>query len=162
VKFKRTSVVLALGAVALMAVTPIASAQETDASPDVAGKGWLKARGTGNATIDMAGQIVVYIDGDVAITSLGDRFRVKLRTDRAQDYITESVGPDVLLEDFTGWLVVRGNHFVIEMEGSMKFKARGKGAAYLEGKGIYKTRRGHPHRWDPAGVEVRIGPAGAA
>ncbi|NND04415.1 MAG: hypothetical protein HKN91_16690 [Acidimicrobiia bacterium] len=161
-KFKRTSVVLALAAVALMAITPIASAQETDGGPDVAGKGWLKARGTGNATIDMGGKIRVFIDGDVAITNLGDRFQVKLRTDRARAYVTESVGPDVLLQDFTGWLVVKGNHFLIEMEGSMKFKAKGKGAAYLEGNGIYKTRRGHPHRWDPAGLEVRIGPAESA
>ena len=161
-KFKRTSVVLALAAVALMAFTPIASAQETDGGPDVAGKGWLKARGTGNATLDMGGKIRVYIDGDVAITNLGDRFQVKLRTDRNQDYATESVGPDVLLEDFSGWLVVKGNHFVIEMEGSMKFKAKGKGAAYLEGEGVYKTRRGRPQPWDPAGVEVRIGPADAA
>ena len=161
-KFKRTSVVLALAAVALMAITPIASAQETDGGPDVAGKGWLKARGTGNATIDMGGKIRVFIDGDVAITNLGDRFRVRLRTDRAQDYVTESVGPDVLLQDFTGWLVVKGNHFIIEMEGSMKFKARGKGDAYLEGNGIYKTRRGHPRLWDPAGSEVRIGPADSA
>lgn len=161
-KFKRTSVVLGLAAVAFMALTPVAGAQETDAGPDVAGKGWLWARGTGTATIDMSGKIVVYIDGDVAITNLGDRFRVKLRTDRSLDYMTESVGPDVLLEDFSGWLLVRGSHFVIEMEGPMKFKARGKGAAYLEGNGIYKTRRGHPHLWDPAGAEVRIGAGDAA
>ncbi len=158
-KFKRTSTVLALAAVALMAITPIAGAQETDGGPDVAGKGWLKARGTGNAAIDMSGKIRVYIEGDVAITSLGDRFRVKLRTDRAQDYVTESVGPDVVLNDFTGWLVVTGSHFVIDMEGSMKFKAIGKGAAYLEGNGLYKTRRGLVRPWDPAGVAARIHPA---
>ena len=155
-KFKRLSIVLALASVAVMAIVPVASAEETSGGPDVAGKGWLKARGNGEATIDMSGKIRVYIDGDVAITSLGDRFQVKLRTDNTREYVTESVGPDVLLTDFTGWIVVRGDHFVIEMEGKMRFKARGKGAAYLEGNGIYKTRRGRPHLWDPAGIEVAI------
>lgn len=155
-RFKRTSILLALATVAVMAVAPAASAHESEGGPDVAGKGWLKARGNGEAAIDMRGKIRVYIEGDVTITNLGDRFQAKLRTDPDHAYITESVGPDVVLDDFTGWLVVRGEHFVIQMDGKMRFKARGKGAAYLEGNGIYKTRRGRPHLWDPAGVEVAI------
>ena len=156
-RFKKTGITIALAAVFVMAFAGVATAQETESGKaDVWGKGWLAAKGTGNATLDMGGWIKMYIDGDVAVTNLGENFEVRLRVDGTEQYVTESVGPDVLLEDFTGWVGVRGNHFLIELEGELKFKAHGGGVAYLEGTGIYKTRRGPFRVWDTGGVEIAI------
>jgi len=158
--FRKTGVIVALVAILVMALAGVASAQEAEsAQADVWGKGWLKAKGTGNATLDMGGWIKVAIDGDVAITNLGDDFEVRLRVDGSDSYLTESVGPDVLLEEFEGWVGVRGNHFLIELEGELKFRAHGGGVAYLEGEGVYKTRRGPIKVWDVGGVEIAIEPA---
>ena len=54
----------------------------------------------------------------------------------------------MLLEDFEGWIGVRGNHFLIELEGELEFRAHGGGVAYLEGEGVYKTCRGPIKVWN--------------
>lgn len=156
----RIGLIAALAAVMVLGVAVAAAAQEDGSgSADVAGRGWLAAKGTGNATLDMGGWIKVRMDGDVAITNLGDDFEVRLRAHDSDEAVTESVGPDVELNDYEGWVAVRGTHFLIEMEGDIAFRAHGHGVAYLEGTGIYKTRRGPVRVWDPAGAEIAIEPA---
>lgn len=158
-RLKRITLVAALVAVMVLGMTAVAGAQEEGGKADVAGRGWLAAKGTGNATLDMGGWIKMKVAGDVAITNLGDDFEVRLRAEGSDEALTESVGPDVELNDYEGWLAVRGSHFLIEMEGDITFRAHGHGVAYLEGTGLYKTRRGPIRAWDVGGLEIAIQPS---
>lgn len=103
----------------------------------------------------MGGYIRVHIDGNVAINNLGDEFEVRIKSDSDAAERLAS-GPDVVLNDFEGWVVVRGNHFAIHLEGRMALHAHGRGAANLKGHGTYKTNNGRPHRWDPTGRDLAI------
>ena len=155
-RLRKIGMISALVAVMLMSFSSLAFAQEVEGEVDISGHGWLAARGTGEATLDMGGWIRVHIDGDVAITNLGDDFEVRILAATDETARTESVGPDVLLEGFEGWVGVHGTHFLIQMEGDLQFRAHGRGTAHLEGTGIYKTRYGRVHTWSNLGVDVAI------
>ena len=137
-------VAMLLFATALLPAT--ASAQADHDDPTVEGRGWLWAKGTGNAEIDMAGRIQAQINGDVTIVDhAGD---LRLFVNNREDDLAEARSLEIELDDFVGGLEVRGSHFTIELDGEMRFRAHGKGQAYLDGNGVYKTRRGPVRVWD--------------
>lgn len=137
--------VLLLFATALLPATASAQAEHDD--PTVEGRGWLWAKGTGDVEIEMGGRIQAQLNGgDVKITDhAGD---LRLFVDNREDELARAQSLEIELDDFVGGLEVRGSHFTIEMEGEMRFRAHGKGQAWLDGQGVYKTRRGPVRVWD--------------
>lgn len=117
---------------------------------DVAGRGWLAARGTGTMTVDMGGTLRMEVAGDVEIRDVGGDMKVWIDGTTAR-----SAGTSIELNDFRGRLVVEGSHFVVRAEGKGRFVARGHGFAHLEGHGVYKTRHGDPQPWD-GDVQVEL------
>ena len=142
---------IALVALTALLVVAFSTAALADSEATVSGTGWLAARGTGTATLDMGGWIKMKVDGDVTINDFdGDLvFRIA-STEAALDSAEARFGPEIVLKDFQGYLTARGSHFLLRAEGSMKFLAHGHGFAYLVGEGIYKTRRGPVRTWDNA------------
>jgi hypothetical protein len=158
-KLKLGAMIVAAAAMTIGAAGVAAAQDDTEQQEtrevDVAGRGSLRAHGTGVVNINMGGYIRVHIDGNLAINNLGDEFDVRIESDANATERLAS-GPDVVLNDFEGWVVVRGNHFAIHLEGRMTLHAHGRGAANLMGQGIYKTNNGRPHRWDPTGRDLAI------
>jgi hypothetical protein len=158
-RLRRTIALIALVALLVVAASAVALA-ESEAT--VAGRGWLVARGTGTATLDMGGWIKMKIDGDVTINDFDGDLSVRIASSEAAlDEAEDRRGPEVVLRDFEGYLVVRGSHFLLKATGTMKFKAHGHGFAYLVGEGIYKTRRGLVRPWDEAAAGLDLGGAAA-
>ena len=129
-------------------LAPAGFASAQDDEPTVEGTGWLAAKGSGSADIDMGGRLRVRVDGDVILTDHAGDMKVDLRggSDRTAE-ATED-GADVILNDYVGRIRVQGTDFSIQIDGEVKLVARGRGQAWLEGQGIYKTRRGDPMVWD--------------
>jgi hypothetical protein len=147
-RFKKTIALVALVALLLVALSAMALAQD---EATVSGTGWLAARGTGTATLDMGGWIKMKIDGDVTVDDFEGDLAVRIASsENALDQAESRRGPEIVLEGFEGYLAVRGSHFLLRAAGTMKFKAHGHGFAYLVGEGIYKTRRGPVRPWDDA------------
>ncbi len=137
----------------LLTVAGVAVAAAPDGRGDVAlhGKGGLWAKGRGTAVLDGGGVVRMKISGDVVITDhTGD---ATIRISDGPDSATESTR--IVLTDFTGAISVRGSGFTVEATGDMKLHAKGRGTAFLSGRGVYFTRHGHG-RWTPDGVEVAI------
>lgn len=153
----RAMVVTTLATTMVIGTGSVASAVEEDRIT-VSGSGWLAARGVGSATLDMGGWIRMQLDGSLTIDDVDGDLEVRIATSRAGlDSAPERLGgPEVVLRDFRGYVAVRGSHFLAKAEGRMRFVARGTGFAYLEGRGVYKTRRGDFHRWDPAGGRLEL------
>lgn len=128
--------IMVLGTVAF-AAPALADGQR----PDVAGRGYLAAGGRGTVHLDMGGKLTLSIRGDVRIVDVaGD----------AQIFIegTETTGDSttVVLENFEGTVKVRGSHFHVAAKGRMRFLARGRGHAHLDGYGWFMTGTKHG-RW---------------
>lgn len=149
----RIGLIAALTAVLVLGLVP--SALASDGEVDLSGYGWLAARGTGEAALDMGGWIEVRIDGDVSIVDVAGDAQVRIRSAEEDAYALAS-RPEVELSNFNGWVAVRGHHFVIRLKGDIRFRAHGHGFAYLEGSGIYRTRNGHVRTWSSSGAEVEI------
>ena len=130
----------------LFALPGVASAQVDD--PTVEGRGWLYAKGTGSVDIDMGGRIRMRLDGDVIITDHAGDLRVELHGGAEQRQAEAESGTDIILNDFTGALRVRGSNFTVHADGDVMLNAHGRGSAWLEGDGVYKTRRGDRMVWD--------------
>ncbi len=147
-RLRKAIAVVMLVALLLVALSAVALA---DGEATVAGSGWLAARGTGTATLDMGGWIKMRVQGDVTINDFDGNLEVRVASsESALDRADPRRGPEIVLEDFDGYLAARGDHFLLRADGSMKFKAHGHGFAYLEGEGVYKTRRGPVRWWDDA------------
>jgi len=147
-RFRKSIALLALTALLLVALSTVALA---DSEATVSGRGWLAARGTGTATLDMGGWIKMKIDGNVSINDFDGDLAVRIASSEASlDQAESRFGPEIVLEEFEGYLAARGSHFLLRAEGTMKFKAHGHGFAYLVGEGAYKTRRGPVRTWDDA------------
>jgi len=102
------------------------------------GRGWLHAKGVGEATLSMGGVVGLRIDGDVKIEDHAGDMKI---------WIDGVTAADVELEGFRGTVRVRGTHFTLKAEGAMELVARGHGIAKLEGRGYFETRRSGPHPW---------------
>ena len=154
-RLKRTMALIAMVALLVVAFSAAALA-ESEAT--LSGHGWLAARGTGTATLDMGGWIKMKIDGNVTINDFDGDLTFRVASSEAALEETESRrGPDVVLDDFEGYLAVRGSHFLLRANGTMTFKAHGHGFAYLAGEGVYKTRRGPARPWDEAVAGLDLG-----
>jgi hypothetical protein len=145
-RFKKTIALVILAALLVVALSTTALAQD---EATVSGSGWLAARGTGTATLDMGGWIKMKINGDVTINDFAGNLAVRIASsETALNQAEPRRGPEIALEAFEGYLAVSGSHFLLRADGKMKFKAHGHGFAYLAGEGIYKTRRGYVRPWD--------------
>ncbi|MGI9600705.1 MAG: hypothetical protein ACR2QE_02390 [Acidimicrobiales bacterium] len=157
---KRTLAFLVLVMATLLVVPTTVSAQTDDTSADatVAGRGWLKARGTGTAEVEMAGFMRLRIDGDVTIVDHAGDLRATVRADGA-DPRRQQVGEsgDIVLTDFEGVVKLKGSHFEVVADGAMVIKAKGKGVATLTGDGVFRTRRGPWRTWDGAALQIGEG-----
>ncbi len=134
----RTVALVALAAVFVGIFGATAFAGEAD----VAGEGWLAARGKGSVTVDMGGTMRMRIDGDVVIRDVAGDMSVEI-----DGAAPPARGTVIRLEDFDGKVVVTGTHFVLRAEGTGAFVAKGHGFASLDGRGVYKTRDGAIHPW---------------
>lgn len=146
---------LALGAMAAMMVAAFGTAamatEDTDAvSGEVVleGAGWLYARGTGEAILNMGGGVRMYLDGDIKIEDHAGDLQVWI-----DGVVASMTGADVELEGFQGRIRVRGSDFTLKAEGAMEFVAHGHGVAKLEGSGVYRTRHSRLHPWDPPATD---------
>ncbi len=142
----RTVVLVALAAVFVGLLGATAFAGETD----VAGEGWLAARGKGTMSVDMGGTLRMEVAGNVEIRDLAGDMTVRIDGADAR-----SAGTSIDLTDFRGRIVVEGSHFVVHARGRGRFVAHGHGFAHLEGRGVYKTRNGDPQPWG-GDVEVDL------
>ncbi len=141
---RRLFTILAL-ALSLLMVASVAAAQEADTEANgtvLHGKGKLVAAGHGTAILNMGGTLSMRVRGNVTITDLAGDARIVIGTspeaplsDRATDG-----GTTVVLENFNGTIRVRGRHFRVRAVGTMSFVAKGKGTAFLHGRGWWRTR----------------------
>ena len=165
---KRTISVSAALAIAVVAFAGVAGAQTDDEAATgqatISGRGWLWAVGRGDATLDMGGKLRMLINGDVEINDVEGDMSVRIVSEDAlfdDDPEGEDLfGPEAVLNDFEGGLVVTGTHFVVEASGTMHFFAQGHGVADLEGTGLYKTRKMRiPRTWSHLGTRLELGAA---
>ncbi len=132
-------------AVSLLMVASVAYAQEADTEANgtvLHGKGVLYAKGHGTAILNMSGLLQMRVRGNVTITDLAGDATIRIDdgpesglADRASDG-----GTTVVLENFNGAIAVRGTRFRVKAVGTMAFRAKGKGTAFLHGRGWWKTR----------------------
>ena len=146
---KRMLAILAVVA-ALMSVTVVAQAQETERS-SVDGRGYIWAKGSGTAILDGHGKVQMAIDGDVVIYDLAGDAKVKIGAvpeeepdGRAAQLQEVSPTTTYTFDNFRGRLQVVGSDFRIEAEGEMRFRGHGEGKVEVDGRGWWKTlhRRG--------------------
>lgn len=147
---KRYSKLLAiLGLVLLLSLT-VAGAASADV---LRGEGWLYARGSGIASLQMSGTVevvghgvgMVYIRGAEQIEASGQGRRV----DRA--------GGVVVFYGHEGTIHIEGEQMVVRMVGKkIEFTAEGKGRAWLRGAGTYETGSGYTGDWAPDGQNVEM------
>ncbi len=132
----------------LFVLPATAQAQEAGDAGDVTveGRGWLYARGTGDVDIDMGGKLRMRVDGNVTIVDNAGDMRVRLRG--GSDSNEEERTTNVTLTDYRGLISVRGSDFSVSVDGEVVLNAHGRGQAYLEGEGGYKTRNGDRTVWD--------------
>lgn len=153
-----TALVLVTG---LMA-TGVAVAQEpeTDANGTILhGRGALWAKGRGVAILDMGGTLRMHIRGNVVINDLAGDATIVIEEsgDAAESDRAADGGTKVVLENFSGSVVVRGSHFRVRARGRMVFLAKGQGTAFLAGRGVWRT----PHNygvWSQGGFRLDFGP----
>ncbi|MDH3705318.1 MAG: hypothetical protein OES57_04590 [Acidimicrobiia bacterium] len=157
---KRTIAFLVVVLTAVLAVPTAALAQTAESSSDVtlAGRGWLKARGTGTAHIEMGGFQRLRLKGDVTIVDHAGDLRVTVRGQGqdAQRAQADDAGR-VVLTDFDGLVKLKGTHFEVEAGGAMVIKAKGHGVAELDGNGVFRTRRGPWRTWDGRVLQIGSG-----
>jgi len=157
---KRTITFLGVVLAAMLAVPAAAMAQTDESASDVtlAGRGWLKARGTGTAHIEMGGFLRLRLEGDVTIVDHAGDLRVTVRgqSEDARRAQADASGRVVLL-DFDGVVKLKGSHFEIDADGSMVIKAKGHGVAELDGDGVFRTRRGPWRDWDGRPLAIGAG-----
>lgn len=141
---------LALTVGIALAPAGLASAQADEATgdPTVEGRGWLGAKGSGSVEIDMGGRLRMHINGDVILTDHAGDMRFQAHGGEERSAETAEAGLDVILNDFRGALRVQGSDFSILVDGEVKLLAHGRGQAWLEGTGVYKTRHGDVMVWD--------------
>ncbi len=94
------------------------------------------------------------IDGDVTISDFDGNLQVRIASGVEADTAEGGRGPEIVLNDFRGYLAARGSHFLLRAEGTMEFLAHGTGFAYLEGEGVYKTRPGRLHPWGDGPIRL--------
>ncbi|MDJ0767645.1 MAG: hypothetical protein QNJ12_02585 [Ilumatobacter sp.] len=145
-----SALALTVGAVLAPAGLAAAQSDESTGDPTVEGRGSLAAKGTGDVEIDMGGWIRLRADGDVILTDrAGDmRFVVRGVDDRDGAPAEAEADTEVILSDFTGGVYVRGSDFSVIVDGDVELFAHGRGQAWLEGSGLYKTRYGDVTAWD--------------
>ncbi len=152
---KRILTVLAL-TTSLLLVAGVAVAQEADTAANgtvLHGKGVLYAKGHGTAILNMGGLLQMRVRGDVTITDLAGNAVIRIDdgpesglADRASDG-----GTTVVLENFSGSITVRGTRFRVKAVGTMAYRAKGKGTAFLHGHGWWRTRT---HRGSWSGIHL--------
>jgi hypothetical protein len=131
----------------LFALPGVASAQLED--PTAAGRGALFAKGEGSVDIDMGGRLRMRLVGDVIITDHAGDLRVDIDGGAGLEPQRAQGGTDIILDDFRGLVKVRGSDFTIHADGKVRrLVARGHGAAWLDGQGVYRTRQGDWTLWD--------------
>jgi hypothetical protein len=138
--------VFSLFVILSLSLTGLASAET------IRGKGWLYAKGSGEANLRMSGQIeikshgvgVVYIYGAENIQAEGSGRRENLS------------GGGVVFKGYEGKITVSGDKMVVKMVGKkIEFTAHGKGVAHLRGRGYYETAhlRGD---WNNRGLDIEV------
>lgn len=150
---KRLIVMVAL-ILSVLSVSGAAFALDT-ASDEVTidGTGKLTAHGVGNVAIEGAGWVKIKMNGDITIVDNAGDATIRIRPfghswQRADD-------ATVVLEDFKGVIVVRGSDFTIDAEGKFRrIFAKGRGVAFLQGRGWYRATGGYFGTWTPGGVRV--------
>ena len=65
-------------------------------------------------------------------------------------------GTKLVLTNFNGWIYIEGSRFKVNARGGMAFVAKGKGWAFLQGEGVWRTRRNHGV-WSQGGDRYKIG-----
>ena len=146
---RSTKLFTILGLVLLLTLT-IAGVASADV---IRGKGWLHAQGSGIASLHMTGKVdivghgvgMVYIRGAEAIEANGRGNRVN----RGNGV--------VVFYGYEGEIQVEGKNMVVRMVGKkIEFTARGKGKAWLRGRGTYETGNGYTGDWAPDGLNVEV------
>lgn len=144
--YQKFSLVVSLVLLLGLVFTGLASAEV------IHGKGWLYAKGSGLAKLHMSGQIeiighgvgTVYIKGAEKIEAAGKGKRV------------DRPGGGVYFYGYRGKITATGDDMTIKIVSKkIEFTARGKGTAWLRGRGHYETGGGSGD-WAPNGFQLEV------
>ncbi len=156
---RRFATILALVLSALL-VAGVAVAQDVDAEATgtvLHGSGFLYARGNGTAILNMGGELRMGARGDVTIIDFAGDATIVINDgpERSAAEASEDGGTTIVLDNFSGAILVRGRRFRVRVDGATEFVARGHGTAFLEGRGVWRTRRNRG-TWSPGGRNLAI------
>ena len=132
--------------------------EETDANGTVLrGRGRLFARGPGHVVLNMDGTLRLRLHGNAVITDLTGDATIVVDDGPETDFASASDGgTKLVLTNFNGWIYIEGSRFKVNARGGMAFVAKGKGWAFLQGEGVWRTRRNHGV-WSQGGDRYKIG-----
>ena len=154
----KKTLILVLTAIMLvtsLGFASVVSADTTDGSAKLEGKGTLTARGDGIAIL--GGAIAVNITGNGILW-------VKDTTGNAEIRVTgygqkeEFADGWIQYSGFNGEAAIKGRRIIVVLAGvDVNLDARGRGRAILWGHGTYEVN-GRTHRWDTTfrGAHVRL------
>lgn len=158
---RRIATILVL-ALSTLLVAGVAVARDADADPEangtvLHGSGVLHAKGSGTAILDMGGELRMGARGNVTITDFAGDATIEIDDGPEPGPQSEAAGggTSIVLDDFSGTILVRGRHFRVRVDGAAEFVARGHGTAFLQGRGVWRTRRNHG-TWSPGGRTLEI------
>ena len=159
---KRLTVIVTALAVLMSMTTAALAADDTTDATVVTGSGVIVAKGKGKAVINGEGVVRMAVSGNVTIWDLAGDARVFIgpHPDDEPDAPADTrlaASSRYDLDDFRGFIVVKGSDFKIRARGKMWFKARGTGAVFLKGKGRWHTGNGTAGTWDRDGMRLRYG-----
>lgn len=139
---KRLTVMLGIVLAVVVGGTVAYAQTGSEAETALSGRGYLKASGSGSATIEMSGVLALAADGDVTIVDNSGDARVYILAPGARAAGADELAGDSSYEfsDFQGVVRVVGSDFTVETAGFTALRAHGRGSANLEGDGVWKTR----------------------
>lgn len=152
---KRLMIIATALLVAVALAAPVAAQEETTSEASFRGRGLLFAAGNGTADLDGRGTVRMVINGDVTIEDLAGDATVVIKSRPGEPDTQETVTSTIVLEDFEGYIALRGTDWALTAEGAMVLLARGGGTAELTGQGVWHTK----HRfgfWSDEGSQVEI------
>jgi len=140
---------------ALVAASATAAAAQTDDGAEAHRLGAIWAKGVGSAELQVdQGRVAMAVNGDVTIVGPAD---LDVRINAAPAAAALEGGQTIIvLDDFTGRIVVRGSDYTISVEGEVALHGIGRGQAQFVGRGWWKTRH-HRGMWPAELPDAEIG-----
>ncbi len=146
---------LALIAASATAVAAQTDSGESETAAATHRPGLLRAKGVGSVELDVdRGRVAMGVIGDVTIVGPSDLV-VRVNGARAAA-ATEGGQTVVVLDDFSGRIVVRGTDYEVSIDGRVRLRGVGHGQAQFVGTGWWKTRHDQG-RWPAQLPQTAVG-----